>query len=407
MRQGRLSAYFTGVAAKYLSRVEADRARSNQHEFNGVTKLRAMLGMPSEMKRFPARFIYLGDNDDDPPIEDAFLTWYDSRERDPKRTEWRLYFPPTTVSECIATGDLLVIGRRPDDSLLVVIAEADSTIANQVLWLFDIDDTAHPGYSVREELETEQDRLGFTERLILESIGVEVDTVEETLLDRMLDKFTNRFPTTREFSKFARSTVGPIDLKQDPDTAIMVWMEKEEILFRTLEKHFVAERLHKGFANDVDGFLSYSLSIQNRRKSRVGYALENHLEALFKGIGIEYARSAVTENKSKPDFLFPSANAYQDATFDPRRLTVLAVKSTCKERWRQVLSEADRVENKHLLTLETAISPNQTDEMISRHLQLVLPRSLHSTYTQNQRDWLMDVRHFVGLVQERQSRAQT
>ena len=38
------------------------------------------------------------------------------------------------------------------------------------------------------------------------------------------------------------------------------------------------------------------------------------------------------------------------------------VKSTCKDRWRQVLSEADRIPNKHLFTLEAAISENQTSK---------------------------------------------
>lgn len=54
-------------------------------------------------------------------------------------------------------------------------------------------------------------------------------------------------------------------------------MEQEELLFRTLERHIVSTRLKEGFGNeklDVDVFISFSLSVQNRRKSRVGYALE-------------------------------------------------------------------------------------------------------------------------------------
>ncbi|GBL45163.1 hypothetical protein SFMTTN_0967 [Sulfuriferula multivorans] len=51
--------------------------------------------------------------------------------------------------------------------------------------------------------------------------------------------------------------------------------------------------------------MSFSLSVQNRRKSRVGLALENHLELLFTECGIQYKRTAVTENKAKPDFIFP------------------------------------------------------------------------------------------------------
>ena len=74
------------------------------------------------------------------------------------------------------------------------------------------------------------------------------------------------------------------------------------------------------------------------------------------------------------------------------------VKSTCKDRWRQVLAEADRITNKHLLTLETAISTNQTDEMQAKNLQLVLPCSLHNTYTSAQQAWLMDIAAFTEVL---------
>ena len=188
----------------------------------------------------------------------------------------------------------------------------------------------------------------------------------------------------------------------------MVWMEREEILFRTLERYLISDRLSKGFSGDiatgmdVEGFISFSLSVHNRRKSRVGLALENHLEQLFSECGIQYTRGAVTENRTKPDFIFPSITAYRNAAFDPLKLTMLGVKSTCKDRWRQVLPEAQRIPEKHLLTLEAAISTNQTNEMAAHRLRLVLPRGLHDTYTITQQEWLMDITDFTNLVLERQ-----
>ncbi|WP_217999780.1 type II restriction endonuclease, partial [Pseudomonas tremae] len=336
--------------------------------------------------------MYLTDQDDEPIVEDSTLTWYDARqrarnERGVMRWEYRLYFKTTNVSLNAAAGDLLVIAKPRDGSLLVVIAESGSSIARQIEWLFGFADLAHPGFSVKSELETEQDRIEFASRFILESIGVVVETSAETYLDVMLEKFKGKFPTTREFSAYARSTLKDLDARAEPDLVIMTWMEREEILFRTLERYLIADRLSKGFAGevdvgvDVDGFLSFSLSVQNRRKSRVGLALENHLELLFAENGLRYARTAVTENKAKPDFLFPGMAEYHNPAYDSLKLTMLGVKSTCKDRWRQVLAEADRINNKHLLTLETAISTHQTDEMASKCLQLVLPRGLHQTYT--------------------------
>ena len=130
--------------------------------------------------------------------------------------------------------------------------------------------------------------------------------------------------------------------------------------------------------------------------------MENHLEILFQESGIRYTRTPKTENKSKPDFIFPGIDEYHDPGFGEANLTMLGVKSSCKDRWRQVLVEADRIEQKHLLTLEAAISESQTDEMKSKRLQLVLPKKLHFTYSKEQQLWLMDVHDFVGLVQERQ-----
>lgn len=405
MKVGYLSQYFTGVAIKNLSAVEADPYSSNQHEFNGVSELKRIFGQPQGKVKFDTKFIYLNDYDDEPTVAEGFLTWYDAREKHPKRSEYRLYFPTTQVSMCAAAGDLLVIGLKPDGSALVVITESGSTIGGQIRWLFGVSKEAHPGFSIRGELESEQDKIAFASRIILEQIGVHVEDRDTTYLDEMISKFGNNFPPTYDFSKYARSTLRYADPLENADAALMAWIEREEILFRTFEKHLVGERLRKGFNNDVEGFFAYSLSVQNRRKSRVGYALENHVEEIFRVHNIDYSRNKVTENNSKPDFVFPSIEKYCDNTFDPLLLTMLGVKSTCKDRWRQVLSEADKIAGKHLLTLETAISNNQTNEMKKRNLQLVLPKGLHSTYMDTQRPWLMDVAAFIDLVKERQAKA--
>lgn len=407
VKKSYLSQYFEGVAVKNLSAVEADILTSNQHEFNGVEGLRSILGEPDGKVRYPATFMYLADHDDEPIIEDGFLTWYDARqkartERGVMRYEYRLYFPTNQVSQCANAGDVLVIAKRPDGTLLAIVAEAETTIAKQILWLFGFSDLSHPGFSVREELETEQDRIEFASRFILESIGVAVQVSEETWLDIILVKFNGIFPTTKEFSAFARSTLPDVNPQDGQDAALMAWMEREEILFRTLEKHLIGERLSQGFDGDVDGFISFSLSVQNRRKSRAGLALENHLEILFRECGIRYTRTPKTENKAKPDFIFPGIEEYRDPEYDPLRLTMLGVKSSCKDRWRQVLAEADRIEQKHLLTLEAAISENQTNEMQAKKLQLVLPEELHNTYSERQQSWLMNVSQFTEFVRYRQ-----
>ena len=171
------------------------------------------------------------------------------------------------------------------------------------------------------------------------------------------------------------------------------------------ERHIVQARLKAGFGDDgqdVDAFINFSLSVQNRRKSRVGHAFEGHLDCLFKHHGLKFeqgrGKGKVTENNSKPDFIFPSFAAYHDPQFDAAKLMMLGAKTTCKDRWRQVLSEANNIPSKHLVTLEAAISGAQLEEMRSHNLQLVVPSPIHSTYSSGQKGHLMDVHGFIQAV---------
>jgi len=412
MKHGYLSQYFEGVALKRLSAVEADLSRSHQHEYNGVEGLKVMLGEPDGKVRYATRFLYLSDHDEDPVIDDGELTWYDARqrarvERGVMRWEYRLYFPANQVMQCAAEGDLLIVAKRSDgEGLLLIIAEKGSTIEKQLVWLFGYDELAHPGFSVKSELETDQDRISFAANFVLQAIGIEPEEEAPNYLDAMLHNFKGTFPATVVFSEYARYTLRDVEAQDDPDAALVAWMQREEVLFRTLERHLLADKLQLLQVDrkmDPDAFMKLALSFQQRRKARAGSALENHLEAVFTAHGVTYSRTAVTERKLKPDFVFPSIEQYRDPKFPVARLSMMAAKTTCKDRWRQIINEAARIETKRLLTLEPSISENQTAEMQSEHVQLVLPRGLHDTYTARQAAWLMDVRQFVGLAQERQT----
>src|SRR3546814_4083496 len=87
---------------------------------------------------------------------------------------------------------------------------------------------------------------------------------------------------------------------------------------------------------------------------------------LFTALGVQYARGAETENKNKPDFLFPGPQAYHDDLFPRERLTMLGAKSTLKDRWRQVLSEAEKINEKHLLTLSPGISERSEERRVGK-----------------------------------------
>ncbi|WP_334656903.1 type II restriction endonuclease, partial [Sphingomonas panaciterrae] len=181
----------------------------------------------------------------------------------------------------------------------------------------------------------------------LDLIEVEVTVTGDRWLEKLLRAFPDGLPQTRKFSTFARRMADGVDPLADPDAALLTWMDTEERLFMTYERHIVGERLQQGFINDgvadVDGFVRYSLGVQNRRKSRAGFALGHHVEALIELHGVVHKREATTEKRNGPDFLFPDEARYHDPAWPAGRLLMLAVKTSCKDRWRQVLAEADRI----------------------------------------------------------------
>lgn len=411
MRKGYLSEYVSGIAAKRLSEVEINPGKSNQHEFNGVSKLFALFGEPKTADgklRLPATFVYLTDGGDEPVADESWLTWYDARKKGrdaghTNRSEYRLYYPDNLVTHCAGMGDLLLIIRKTDGNLLALIAEQDSTIERQLIWLFGLDDVGSR-FAVRADLDNEQDRISFTNRFLLEQIGIETEAEPTFYLTEMLEKFGGNFPKATEFSAYARNTLPEIHLRDDIDGALMAWMEREETLFRTLEKYLLTERLNALIQQgiDTDNFLALAQSTLQRRKSRAGAALENHLEHLFTELGIRHTRGGTTEGRLKPDFIFPSISDYHNPQFPNNRLTMLAAKTTCKDRWRQILNEAARIPSKYLITLEPGISESQTDEMQQEKVQLVLPRSLHNSYTERQQQQIISLWAFVGQVRIRQ-----
>jgi len=77
---------------------------------------------------------------------------------------------------------------------------------------------------------------------------------------------------------------------------------------------------------------------------------------------------------------------------------MLATKTTARDRWRQVLNEADRIPAKHLLTLQEGVSENQFAEMQAAQLQLVVPAGLVDAYPKSIRPHLMTLERFICEV---------
>ncbi len=112
----------------------------------------------------------------------------------------------------------------------------------------------------------------------------------------------------------------------------------------------------------------------------------------------DFCHKPTVESGKKPDFIFPSQAAYDNKDFPAAKLRMLAAKTTCKDRWRQVINEANRIPEKHLLTLQEGISDNQFAEMQEEKVRLVVPSGLHSSYSDNVRPHLISFESFIGDI---------
>lgn len=115
-----------------------------------------------------------------------------------------------------------------------------------------------------------------------------------------------------------------------------------------------------------------------------------------------FDEQAVTEDNKKPDFLFPNAECYHNFQFPAEDLTMLGAKTTCKDRWRQVINEADRIWPKHLFTLQPGISKNQLKEMADNQVKLVVPHKNISTFPLEFQSSLIDLSGFIAMVKNKQ-----
>ena len=210
-----------------------------------------------------------------------------------------------------------------------------------------------------------------------------------------------RFPTGAEI--ILKTVELRPDFSLDPDKRLMRRRECEFEIFRSVEEAVELPVITAGFTS-LDGFLARAQTILQRRKSRSGRSLELHAREIFieerlqEGDDFDHQPESDPGTGKRPDFLFPSQTAYMDRHFPDAKLRMLAVKTTCKDRWRQILNEADRIPNKHLLTLQEGVSESQFREMTGAGVRLVVPAPLVSTFPPSVRPHLQTLESFIGDV---------
>ncbi len=215
--------------------------------------------------------------------------------------------------------------------------------------------------------------------------------------EQMPDNWLVKFPTGREIIEKTIGLRPPTAMT--PDERLIRRRDCEFEIFRSVEQEFYGDKISKGFQN-MESFVSLANTILQSRKSRSGKSLEYHtIEILKEECFIQDVHFVwnVNIDGKRPDFLFPTVEAYRDHSFDTTSLRMLAAKTTCKDRWRQIRNEVDRdrIPTLHLLTLQEGVSENQFNEMLDEGIQLVVPTKLHKSYPKEIRELLWSLEDFL------------
>lgn len=311
---------------------------------------------------------------------DSTVKWYGKGTRSEYRlTRFGRDFPWNTADNL---GDLLVLIPK--------------SINEFTAYVLDLD----------EDIEEIQAVLGIE---VIESWsyykkGLSQKESENSCINKRFRAFTelvDTFPGVKVFSKHTIDVLlacVPDFTKLVEDDQLLRLISEEYTLYRMVERKVFQPEVGRLFAS-IDDFLQTALSILQARKARAGRSLENHIEYLLVNAGVPYQMRPVVDD-TRPDVIIPSKEAYLDQSFPNRKLFMIGVKRTCKDRWRQVTKEAPRIKHKHILTLQEGISRTQLDEMSKSKVTLIVPNRLHKEYPGDRRDTLLNIHDFITTLKK-------
>lgn len=377
-----MTARSRATSIKFLSANDTGLTKSHQ---SGVLLNRRTLPMvfgslPEEhvAKRERIRITWQGDVE-----TDSAFTWYESK-GELRLTRMGRGFPYLRPDE---TGSLLVLSKLADDEYGAYILETEDEIDDYLsamgLGPQDAGTMFVPGGDPRA-CQGEAAAIESYVRSLGVSSGAE-------------------FPRTEDVSAKAREIQELVHdhrelVRSDPDMKLVEFTRVEYSIFREMESQAYGQAISRGF-RDVDAFVSLANTVLNRRKSRAGKSFEHQLSSILRANGLRFDEQVRTEGNKRPDFVFPSSAAYHDMAFPADRLVVLAAKTTCKDRWRQILSEADRNEGPHFLaTMQQGNTEAQLEEMLADNVRLVVPRQYVGAYPPKYRGEIWSVKRFIEHV---------
>jgi len=284
--------------------------------------------------------------------------------------------------------DFLYLDDDNVGNLLVLIPK---TLTDFYAYILDNDD----------DIEEIQSALGveLIKNWVAYQEGVAIEETEDVCLNRKFREFVAGIQVLPPGIVFSSTTKEALMdcvngfLGFSLDDQLIYLIDQEYTLFKMAERKVFQSEVTRVF-RDIDDFIETAMSILQSRRARAGRSLENHVEFLLRQAGIPYEMRRYVD-KTEPDIIIPDKLSYDDPYFPENKLFMVAVKMTCKDRWRQVTREAPRIKHKHIITMQKGISGRQLDEMARLDVSLIVPEKLHKEYPREGRDALLTVGTFV------------
>ena len=305
----------------------------------------------------------------------------DAREAHPTRSEYRLYYNLPLIAEKANAGDLLLLFRTPGSGdLSAVVARAGSQVEEKLL------DAVFAG----DEPSLDSFRLvtpPTLSRATAEDL-VAAMTPARTAIDsyraREHPVYTGALaggdlpPGVRMAQAGQELAETRLGRELSSDDRLAFGLDAETELYFAIT-HELGERKLAALREAGAGFAAvaaYVMQVSQSARSRRGSSLQWHFAYVLERAGVPFTSQCATEGKEKPDFVIPGYNEYHDPRYPPDRLRMVACKSTVKERWRQILTEAARIDEKSLLTLDAELTDDTIAAMRAAKLKPFLPASV-------------------------------
>lgn len=196
----------------------------------------------------------------------------------------------------------------------------------------------------------------------------------------MFEKFKKEVPTNADLCTAAADSIleGKSEHEIKANFSVLFDQMQNEIYQRYLKAEkssgqFVINDEVASYGRvDFSDLNRFFLSISQSRRSRAGGAFEYIIKELFSRLSYPFS-SQVNIDGAKPDFVMPSESYFREKPLDS---IIFTAKRTLRERWRQVVTEANKGYGFFLATLDEKITENQIEQAATHKIYLVVPISV-------------------------------